>query len=241
MKHLLTATLASLALVAAAPTGADTPESLQWKFKVFLDDKEIGYHDFAVTEQGPTRKVESEASFDVKFLFFNAYSYRHNNAEVWNQDCLDDLSSTTDANGKAFSVSGETASGAFRVENGASVRELPQCVMSFAYWNPAILSADRLLNSQTGEYQKVDIVRAGLDQIDVNGTAVPADRYELRLEKGAITVWYSVGDQRWLSLDAPAKGKRRIRYLPESVPQTLVDRANPEIGSGIPNAAVTQP
>lgn len=241
MKNLCTVTLASLALAAAATTSADTSEALEWKFKVYLDDKEIGYHDFAVTEQGPTRKVETEASFDVKFLFFNAYSYRHNNEEVWNQDCLDGLNSSTDANGEAFAVSGETTSGAFRVEDGESVRELPQCVMSFAYWNPAILSADRLLNSQTGEYQKVDIVRAGLDQIEVNGKAVPADRYELRLDKGTITVWYSVDDQRWLSLDAPAKGKRRIRYLPESVPQTLADRTEPAIGSGIPNAAVTQP
>ena len=45
----------------------------------------------------------------------------------------------------------------------------PGCVMSFAYWDPRILQADRLLNSQTGEFTAVQITPRGREAVPVRG------------------------------------------------------------------------
>ena len=52
-----------------------------------------------------------------------------------------------------------------------------------------------------------------------NGQPVEAVRYRLNAKAGAITLWYSNDEsRRWLALEAPAKGGRKIRYVPVQVP-----------------------
>ena len=54
----------------------------QWRFKVYLDEQMIGYHTVTVNPEKTRATVTVEASFDVKFLFFTAYSYLHNTQET---------------------------------------------------------------------------------------------------------------------------------------------------------------
>ena len=225
MKIKLRALTAALLLTsgsALATSTAFAEDAMEWKFRVFLDKKEIGFHDYRITGTDDTVMVDTQAEFDVKELFFNAYSYRHQNEERWSDDCLVDIAADTDANGKDFRVRGELTNNGFEVDNGEREQLLPSCVMSFAYWNPSMLEQSQLLNSQTGEYESVEVVEKETGEIDVNGVPVAAQQYDLVLEKGTISVWYSVDDQRWLALDAPAKGDRRIRYEPIAVPATQV-------------------
>ena len=74
-RRLLAAALAALAGGAAA-------EVRTWDFRVTLDDREIGRHRFtlAARESGE-RELRSEARFDVRVLFVDAYRYRHEAAE----------------------------------------------------------------------------------------------------------------------------------------------------------------
>ncbi len=213
---------AALLLGAASAAGADTGAELEWKFRVYLDKKEIGYHDYRVSQDGTERQVATEAEFDVKFLFINAYSYRHENAETWREGCLTEIDAKTDANGDDFLVQGEKRGEQFALTTGEEQSTLAGCVMSFAYWNPEMLKQDRLLNAQTGEYQDVDIREGDLRTFEVNGERITAQQYDLILDKGTISVWYSTDNQRWVALDAPAKGDRRIRYEPISVPNSPV-------------------
>ena len=68
-----------LALAGTAPAAADLNDmsavdaGQQWRFRVYLDDREIGYHSFRVEQVGDYERVEIEASFDIRILFFNAY------------------------------------------------------------------------------------------------------------------------------------------------------------------------
>jgi hypothetical protein len=183
-----------------------------------MDDKDIGYHSFRVTERGDHEEVEIEAQFDVRFLFFNAYSYRHNNVERWENDCLREIRSTTRAGSDQFRLVGQARSASFEIETQDDRFDLDEgCVRSFSYWDPLILESSRLLNAQTGEWLEVAVQLAGEERIDVQGRSIPAQRYDLRLPDGTISLWYGAGDQ-WLALQAPAPGGRVLRYLPERLP-----------------------
>ncbi len=196
----------------------------RWEFEVLLDDKEVGFHNFEVTTTDGGRRLDTEASFDVKFLFVTAFRYRHQNTEIWRDGCLSSISAFTNNNGDRLAVNGGAAGDGFEVESQRGSESLSGCVQTFAYWNPEILAADRLLNSQTGDYEDIEVAYAGSESVEVGDSLVDADRYTLTASGGDISLWYSQDDQRWLALEAPAKGGRTIRYRPLSVP-TADDRS----------------
>jgi len=220
-RHTLQSLVAAVALSVTPFTGAAAAETYQadWKFEVLLNDKPIGFHSFSLTGQGERQTLTTEAQFDVKFLFINAFRYRHDNTEIWGNGCLDSINATTDSNGDFLSVRGQRFENSFRLE-GEPAEPLPgDCIQTFAYWNPDILDSSRLLNSQTGELEEVTITRESLDVVNINGKTVEAIRYSLQAKLGAITLWYSNDEsRRWLALEAPAKGGRTLRYIPVRIP-----------------------
>jgi len=183
----------------------------EWNFNVYLDDKKVGTHLFEVMGGGDRRQVQSTANFNVKFLFFSAYSYEHTNLESWAENCLLTFDANTKVNGKPTAVSGATAEAGFMVERGAEQELLPDCVMSFAYWNPAFLQQNRLINPQTGEFLDVEIEAMGTEELEVRGEQVAAERYKITGRDIDIMVWYSADDE-WLGLESVVKNGRIIRY-----------------------------
>lgn len=196
---------------------------LEWEFEVYLDDKPIGEHEFRLIHEGPGLTLETEASFDVKFLFFTAYTYRHRCVETWDGRGLASIHAKTDANGKETEVRGNRINGSFVVNTNGTKEELPPEIMSFAYWNPEILQEERLLNSQTGEYEEIEVVQRGESPVDVDGRSIPARRYDLIVKDKPVSVWYADSDQRWLALESVAKGDRKLRYVPRRIPQRAGD------------------
>jgi len=90
--------------------------------------------------------------------------------------------------------------------------ELGECVRSFAYWNPELLKADRLLNSQTGDSEAATLTLEADTTLTTGSGGVPAKRYLLRGEKFRIELWYSP-DGDWLALESATKGGRKLRYV----------------------------
>lgn len=199
-----------LAVPSVVTLAADSPDRTLM-FDVFLDGKKIGYHRFEIDGPESNAAVRSEASFDVKFLFVTAFSYRHSAEESWAEGCLDEIEARTDSNGKLLNVVGTRTDDGFVVDTGEREAELPECVMTFAYWNPGFLEQPRLLNPQTGEYLEVEVEELGDDLVEIDGRAVAARSVRLTARQMDITLWYSESAE-WLALESVAKGGRIIRY-----------------------------
>jgi hypothetical protein len=206
------AVLATLLIV--APTVASSPAAPaaggEWNFRVLLDGKEVGWHRYIVRGDGAGTEVESRAQFDVRFLMLNAYSYRHTARERWRGACLDQLESRTETNGRVEKVAAVASDDAVVVAGPSGDARLPGCVMSFAYWDPRILRATRLLNSQTGELLPVTVAEKGTERVNVAGRTVAATRHRLSAPDLQIDLWYA--DGRWVALEAPTPGGRTLRY-----------------------------
>jgi hypothetical protein len=165
-----------------------------WDFRVLLDGRDIGRHTFTREENGEGARVVSEASFDVRFLFLSAYRYQHRAEESWRGGCLVSLEARTDDNGERKDVSTRPRG----------------CVSSFAYWDPVILRAERLLNAQTGEIVPVRFTALGVESIAVRGRPTPAARHRLTAPGLSIDLWYAGAD--WVALESSLEGGRRLRY-----------------------------
>lgn len=201
--------------IAYASTYASDGIDKNWQFKVYLDGDEIGFHNFSMVHKEQHQEIYSNARFDVKFLFFNAYSYKHDNVELWHGQCLNSINAVTDDNGELYKVSGKAVNDAFVVnttedQNEKQNKYLP-CIKTFAYWDPEFLKETTLLNSQTGEMIQVASEFIGNEILRHKGEDVVARHYRLRGDNLQIDLWYSVDDS-WLALESLTETGRVVRY-----------------------------
>ncbi len=190
--------LAAAAVAVPAQAAGIEVATREWRFDVSLDGRHIGEHSFVLRGDGDLRELTSLARFRVRVLFFDAYRYEHRAQETWRGDCLERLDASTDDNGKHTVV---------------GVTPVDECVQTFAYWNPSILAAHRLLNPQTGEYVPVQVSDMGSDVV----AGQPAERF--RLTGGGRTplvvdLWYTPA-REWLALESLTPEGRRLRYSKE--------------------------
>ncbi len=175
------------------------------RFQVYLDDKPIGEHNFRISEAGGTKRVSSNAAFDVDFLFVNAYRYRHSSNEVFRDGCLHEIRATTDDNGKRYQVKGSVLDDGFRIQHQDGVEQADGCLMTFAYWDPDFLEEELLLNSQTGKLEGISVIEKGRDDVEVGSRKVSATRYL------TIEVWYNDA-LGWVGLSSDTGKGRRLIY-----------------------------
>jgi len=191
-------------------TASEPVAGNEWRFRVLLDGKEVGWHRYVVRDDGAHTEIDSRAQISVRFLFLDAYRYRHVARERWLGPCLDTLESRTETNGTVERVEATTRGNSLVVSGPSGDSQHAECVMSFAYWDPRILGASRLLNSQTGELLPVRVTDRGTDVVSVAGHSVEASRHRLSAPGLQIDLWYA-GD-RWIALEAPTPGGRLLRY-----------------------------
>ena len=203
-----------LARVAAAAS-APAPRSGEWDFEVSLDGKPIGEHRFRLEPDGDGSRLTSQARFDVKVLGLTVFRYRHQAVEQWRDGCLVSLVSSTDDDGKPGHVH-FIAAGDGDIGRGVRVASAPStpvgCVMSFAYWNPAMRMQTRLLNAQTGKFEDVHIACVADAPIMVHGEPVAARACRVAGASRPVDVWYAVADGAWIGLDAVVDGGRKLSY-----------------------------
>jgi hypothetical protein len=201
---------------AAAAGATEAPRSVaagaerEWNFEVLLDGKPIGRHRFTVNVEGDRRTVVSQADFAVRILGIPAYRYRHRATEQWRGDCLNSLESRTDDGGETTEVRSARQGERYEVSAPAPA-SAEGCVMSYAYWNPAIRDQKRLLNAQTGRIDPVTVSRMGSGSVPVQGRPVAATQYRIAGPNPPVDLWLGPqGD--WVGLDAEVRGGRRLSY-----------------------------
>lgn len=189
-----------------------------WQFDVYLDKSKMGQHTFSLND---ANELTSTAKFNVKVLFVNAYSYDHKATEKWNGDCLASLTAHTVENKVTTDVKGKLSDGAFVVENGAEklkdTQSLGACTMTFAYWNPKILTQPKLLNPQNAELLDTTVTKLGAETITVKGAPVEANHYKLTgslkgKTKLNIELWYSVAGNDWVALKSITPEGYTVNY-----------------------------
>lgn len=193
------------------PAHSKAASSREWHFEVFLDDEPIGFHHFHLNSTGNTHELHAEASFRVTLLGFTVYDYTHKITELWQQDCLQRIDASTDDNGTELFVRGNSKGDQLALQNNTGNSELPGCVMTFAYWNPAILERQQLLNTQTGEYLNVKVQHLGKQPLQTEGRDIPALHYRISSRERDIDLWYST-ELDWLALSSTTSGGRQLHY-----------------------------
>ena len=184
----------------------------EWAFDVYLDKSKIGKHTFTYANN----LLTSRAKFNVKVLFINAYKYDHTSKERWQDDCLEGIEVNTTEDKLTTKVNGGKTSVGFEVSEGKSNQTLPACTMTFAYWNPKILSQNKLLNPQNAEYLDTHFEKQADELIMVKGKPTDTTHYKLTgslkgKNKLNIELWYNQNNE-WVALKSTAPEGYNIIY-----------------------------
>lgn len=227
-KLLVLSSIFSLAIFSLTSTVFAQAAGKEWAFDVYLDKNKIGQHSFKLSDSGD---LLSEADFKIKIVFITAYTYHHVSKEQWKateqskDSCLTKLEADTIENKVVSKVNGQVNNGKFelkaKVGKDEKVQSLPECVMTFAYWNPKILTQTKLLNPQNGDYLKANFKLIGDEKIEVNGEQKSAKHYHLfanSAEANAdtkpklnIDLWYD-NNNDWLALKSITPEGYTISY-----------------------------
>ncbi len=212
-----------LSEVSIANTASDYAGSQSWKFRVMLDDTPIGYHKVSVNREDNQKMVHTQANFDVRILFIPVYSYEHETREFWTDNCLVQIDSKTDDNGDLYFVSSVRSDVELALETQDGTTSLNGCVRTFAYWDVELLKSDRLLNTQTGEYEPVSVTDLGMGVLAIDEEEEIEARHFRLVSRGmTIDLWYT-RDMRWLALESVTESGAVLRYLPEAVPELALE------------------
>ena len=188
--------------------------SQSWKFRVWLDDTPIGTHQVSISTEENRKSVHTQADFDVRFLFVPVYSYSHETREFWEDGCLVNIRSTTDDNGDDYFISSMQREQGLTLETQDGKTSLDGCVRTFAYWDIELLQSERLLNTQTGKYEKVSVINMGTGVLTVDDENIEARQFRLVSEGVTIDLWYT-SEMHWLALESVTESGAVLRYLPE--------------------------
>ena len=184
----------------------------EWAFNVYLDKSKIGTHTFTLNDNTLT----SKAKFNVKVLFIEAYKYDHTSKEQWQNDCLTNIEVNTIEDKITTNVKGKKVTSGFEISDGKTSQILPECVMTFAYWNPKILDQSKLLNPQNAEYLDTTFTKLGTAKIDVKGKPTETTHYKLSgalngVKKLNIELWYNQNNE-WVALKSVTPEGYNIIY-----------------------------
>ena len=184
-----------------------------WFFDVRIDDKDVGFHEFNLRRVPSGYTMEATVEFRYKILGVTVFSYEHAVNERYDADlCLQSISSETKTNGKSQSLNGRAVTEGFALTAQPSTQPSTQpatsvdanCLLTFAYWTPKLLSQSQILNGQTGEL--VDIVITTEDSADSDQLlyALTGDNIDVRLG------YDEAGN--WRTLDSTLQNGRLLSY-----------------------------
>ena len=161
-------------------------------FKVFVNDREVGRHQFVLLEQGNSVQVSSKMSLDFKVLMIKRVKYLHEASEVWVLGCLASVQSATEKQGKLFSVDAKADHSGLVIQRQQEVDVIPGCVRGFAYWNADWLQGDHLLNAESGIYVPVEISSRLSEQDNITHMTIATPKADIHLQYSAAGDWLSL-------------------------------------------------
>jgi len=183
----------------------------EWHFDVSVDGLPIGTHDIVVEQNGSARTARGDMRFKVSLLGLTAGSYEQHEEESWQADCLTRIDTRTVERGAVTTVAGRLEGGSFVIDGPNEKQRLPECVMSFAYWNPRVLKQAGLVNVQTGAWTPISVHVLGKEAYTVRGASVDATHYRIDTARNRIDVWYSP-DNEWIGLRSTSQRGHVLTY-----------------------------
>lgn len=207
----LSLVLLALALPWAAQAGTPAPRE-SYDFLVLREGTPIGHHRVTVRREGQRSEVDVDIELRVKAAgFLTLYRYLHKSREIWEDDRLVSLQSTTDNDGRQEYLNAQAGADGLKVEGSRYRGVLPADTMPTSYWRPDFLRRATIMDSQNGRPLDLTIRPQQYELASAARDGVPAQRWDLSGDV-ELSLWYG-RDGNWVKTAFKARDGSRIEYL----------------------------
>jgi hypothetical protein len=186
------------------------------EFVVSVDGKQVGSFQMTIhsRDDGMTL-VASAAEVAVRRGPLVLYTYSYRGTETWKDGRLVRLDSTTNDNGKRYTVSAAAEANGLRVTVNGQQRLHRADAWPTSYWRlVAARFRDQvvpLLDADTGRALQAQMSRVGVEQVAVAGQNLPCGHFRLRGDVH-VDLWYD-GRERLARQELVEQGHRTVLEL----------------------------
>ena len=182
------------------------------KFEVIRNGEKIGTHRVQFKRHAKGWTVSNTADMQIRFLAFFSYRYKYKSEALWVDGELERLRAEVDDDGERFEMLATRTGTKMQVELVGRVYDTPAPIMPTNHWNHTVLGHVRVLNTLTGNVNKVKLVPKGQEMIFTERGDVSANRYAYTGDLEDTEVWYDdVG--RWVKLRFLGRDGTPVEYV----------------------------
>jgi len=185
------------------------PQDNEIQFQILRNGNPFGDHTikFSKTADDKT-KVDIHINMSVTAGPISFFEYNHNNTEIWDGNRLVSLSSETNDDGDQYFVNAKWKDSILDIQSSSKNQKLLSPIFSTSYWNFNTVNQSRLLNSQKGTLDTIEIIGKIQDNIKINKINYLTNRYTLRINGDReIKIWYDITTKEWMGLDFTIQGQ----------------------------------
>ncbi|MDX1737818.1 MAG: DUF6134 family protein, partial [Alphaproteobacteria bacterium] len=147
-------------------------------FEIVRNGKSIGQHITTFKEQGESVHIDSDMDLKISFLGIPLYSFSYKSEEIWEAGNLKSVNVHVDDNGEKQFIFGQMNKDGFEIRAGDKRLALSSPLLTTNHWNPEVTDKKQVLNTLTGNINKVEIVPRGEEEISIKGGKLSAFRYD---------------------------------------------------------------
>jgi len=184
-----------------------TADRQTFDYEILREGVPVGSHQVELQRRGGHTRVISRSSIEIGMLGLTFYSFSYRSEEEWDDFGLLSLAVSVDDDGERMDLHGERKNGRFlwrKNEADLTTQEMP--LYPTSHWNPSVLSQTKVLNTLTGQVNRVAI------EADRTGSIGQAEvkrfRYEGDLQLDA---WYDASG-RWLGMRFKGRDDSTLEY-----------------------------
>jgi hypothetical protein len=180
-------------VIVSSPAAASTAGRTE--FEILMNGKPIGRHSVTVSKSADVTNVRIAIDMSGKIGPIG-FTYRHRCEEAWRGTQLTSLNCTDKENRSSKSVAANLRGTDLVVDGTGYKGSAPASLLPSSWWRFSTINQTRLLDSRDGKLSRVNVNRVGEEVLQIGGTPVRANHYQVR---GAVNtdLWYD-GTGRWV-------------------------------------------
>jgi hypothetical protein len=180
-------------------------------FDVYRNGTRVGFHRVRFQTSDKGLAVEARFQIQVTFLGITVYRYRYDSRALWTDGSLSAIRATVDDDGAVLDVRAQRIGERVYVATGDTAYETAAPLFPTNHWNAEVLGQNRVLNTLTGQVNKVRIEASGPDRVDTERGPVAATRYAYTGDLQT-DVWYDAAG-RWVKMRFRGRDGSLIDYI----------------------------
>jgi len=181
------------------------------QFDVTRNGNKVGFHSVRFDQEGSSFAVRSQFQLEIRFLFLSAFRYHYESNEFWENGRLVRLNSTVDDDGDKFEIKAEYQPSGLQISGPGGGVASARPLYPTTHWNAAVINEHSVLNTLTGQINKVRIRPTSQEEIETEQGPVWATRYAYSGDLDT-EVWYDA-DGRWVKMKFKGRDGSDIEYV----------------------------